>query len=281
MKDFYYILGTDEGSSLIEIKEAYRKLSKKFHPDLNQNDKYFETRFREIQEAYETLSDPAKRARYDAALKRSRPGAPRDTFKNTQYSGAWAGKAYHATTSTKSRPKTRALDIGFTIILFILTLIFGDYVLKSVRKSNDNKVSSSVAATSVAPVSVLKHHKRRHNLKITPIVDQPASKQLGVKVLPAPVVKLTQPVTVESPMQAVAAPVKPARVTANYLYATDIISNASGVTNMRGGDSYSSAIIKVIPNHSQVKVLQKGDAYYKVLFDNATGYVPKWALEAK
>ena len=68
MKDFYYILGTDENSTMLEIKEAYRKLSKKFHPDLNFNDKYFENHFREIKEAYETLVDPVKRTSYNAKL---------------------------------------------------------------------------------------------------------------------------------------------------------------------------------------------------------------------
>ena len=50
MKDFYYILGTEENATSLEIKEAYRKLSKKFHPDVNFNDKYFEKHFREIKE---------------------------------------------------------------------------------------------------------------------------------------------------------------------------------------------------------------------------------------
>ena len=48
MKDFYYILGTDVNATSAEIREAYKKLSKKFHPDLNQNDYYFESRFKEV-----------------------------------------------------------------------------------------------------------------------------------------------------------------------------------------------------------------------------------------
>jgi curved DNA-binding protein CbpA len=65
MKNYYYILGVKESSSLAEIKSAYRKLSIKFHPDKNPGDKFFEERFKDIQEGYETLSDVHKRKIYD------------------------------------------------------------------------------------------------------------------------------------------------------------------------------------------------------------------------
>jgi|GEM_PF-4221555 len=65
MKDYYYILGIKRESNADVIKSAYRKLSKKFHPDLNNGDKFFEDRFKEIQEAYETLINVNKRELYD------------------------------------------------------------------------------------------------------------------------------------------------------------------------------------------------------------------------
>jgi hypothetical protein len=68
MKDYYYILGLNKNATLDEIKKAYRKLSLKFHPDQNNGDKFFEERFRDINEAYETLSDNAKRKTYDEIL---------------------------------------------------------------------------------------------------------------------------------------------------------------------------------------------------------------------
>ncbi|MFK7951093.1 MAG: J domain-containing protein [Saprospiraceae bacterium] len=55
MKDYHYILGVEKGATKKEIKTAFRKLSKKFHPDLNDGDKYFEERFKDIREAYEAL----------------------------------------------------------------------------------------------------------------------------------------------------------------------------------------------------------------------------------
>jgi curved DNA-binding protein len=64
-KDYYKILGVDKNASEKEIKAAYRKLARKYHPDMNQNDPKAEERFKEINEAQEVLSDPQKRTKYD------------------------------------------------------------------------------------------------------------------------------------------------------------------------------------------------------------------------
>ncbi|MGQ9618089.1 MAG: molecular chaperone DnaJ [Candidatus Aminicenantia bacterium] len=67
MKDYYKILGVDRKATLNDIKKAYRKLARKYHPDLNPGDKEAESKFKDIQEAYEVLSDPKKREEYDRA----------------------------------------------------------------------------------------------------------------------------------------------------------------------------------------------------------------------
>lgn len=64
-RDYYEVLGLSKGASEADIKKAYRKLAKENHPDLNPDDKAAETRFKEISEAYEVLSDSDKKARYD------------------------------------------------------------------------------------------------------------------------------------------------------------------------------------------------------------------------
>mgnify|MGYP001244710124 CR=1 FL=1 len=69
MDNYYKILGVKNFASLDEIKTAYRKLSKKFHPDLNDGDKFFEEKFKELQFVYETLSEANRRNIYDANLK--------------------------------------------------------------------------------------------------------------------------------------------------------------------------------------------------------------------
>jgi len=64
-RDYYEVLGLSKGASEEEIKKAYRQLAKKYHPDLNPGDKEAEARFKEINEAYQVLSNPETRAQYD------------------------------------------------------------------------------------------------------------------------------------------------------------------------------------------------------------------------
>lgn len=65
-RDYYEVLGVSKGSSDDEIKKAYRKLAKKYHPDMNPGDKEAEQKFKEVNEAYDVLSDSDKKAKYDA-----------------------------------------------------------------------------------------------------------------------------------------------------------------------------------------------------------------------
>lgn len=65
--DFYVLLGVRHGATEADIKRAYRRLARRFHPDINPGDRAAEARFRQILEAYETLIDPQRRSRYDAS----------------------------------------------------------------------------------------------------------------------------------------------------------------------------------------------------------------------
>ena len=65
--DFYIILGIERGAELGDIKRAYKRLARRYHPDINPGDRMAAAHFRQISEAYETLSDPDRRSRYDSS----------------------------------------------------------------------------------------------------------------------------------------------------------------------------------------------------------------------
>src|ERR1700748_2377549 len=75
LPDYYKILGIKFGDTDEEVKTAYRKLSKKFHPDLNSGDTFFEEKFKELQEAYDVLSDPGTKTEYVRNFNKEKEGA--------------------------------------------------------------------------------------------------------------------------------------------------------------------------------------------------------------
>ncbi|HSB60783.1 MAG TPA: DnaJ domain-containing protein, partial [Vicinamibacteria bacterium] len=84
-KDYYKVLGVAKDASDKDIKAAYRRLARKHHPDMNQGNPKAEARFKEINEAYEVLSDPDKRKRYQQL------GANWSAYRGVPGAGAWPG----------------------------------------------------------------------------------------------------------------------------------------------------------------------------------------------
>ena len=305
MKDFYYILGTDVNCTSLEIKEAYRKLSKKFHPDLNFNDKYFEGRFREIKEAYDTLSNPAKRAEYDKKLSRFKLDPSYQHYaeelkrkeeelrrREEKIRFRQAFPHYYNSRKFKGddpKNRTRKVDIGFTLVLIIITFIFGNYVMNVVTDAKAKKPKKTTVYVATNPFITTLHHKKKHKVKAQSDSDLPKTEAVANNT-PAvePQVNTENPPS-EQPQTASSenTEVKPVAVSyknqepGNFLYTTNVISNVTGVTNMRKDDRYSSPVIKEIHTNSKVFVIKKGDIFYKVLCDNETGYIPKWSLEDK
>lgn len=95
-RDYYEVLGVGRGASQEEIKKAYKKLAKKYHPDLNPDSKTAEEKFKEINEAFEVLSDEQSRARYDQF---GHDGPSMDPFGGGGYGGSSFGGGFSSTMS--------------------------------------------------------------------------------------------------------------------------------------------------------------------------------------
>ena len=110
-KDYYKTLGVSKSASEKEIKSAYRKLARKHHPDVNQDDKNAEARFKEINEAYEVLSDSSKRAKYDQLGSNWNQWQQRGSPGNFNW-GDWMGGAGGARTQQQNARYATAEDLG-------------------------------------------------------------------------------------------------------------------------------------------------------------------------
>lgn len=102
-KDYYNTLGVTKNADASEIKKSYRKLARKFHPDMNPGDKAAEDKFKEVNEAYEVLSDPDKRQKYDQFgaqwQQYSRSGGRPEDFDWSQWNAGQPGGSYSRTIS--------------------------------------------------------------------------------------------------------------------------------------------------------------------------------------
>lgn len=317
MKDFYHILGTSTTSTPVEIGEAYRKLSAKFHPEQNPDDSYFATRFHEVREAYEVLSDPEKRSHYDKALRKTRPLSSYEKRRIKRYYS-----------------RARGLNIALTLILIALAGVFGRYVLQSINNKKAAQAAAPVAATdsvASAPLPKTKHHRHKHWMsfvKTNPTAHHPKASPVAVAPSPvAPPVKAVAAISKTSftpvkiaPQTAKArpdtvrshpAPIRLASVhhvytdaatsapgrtdnsgyrsyadnskskSADYLYSTYIKANETGAVNVRQSNYFNSEIIGQIPGDAKITVLERGGMYYKVQYNELTGYVPKWTIGEK
>ncbi len=260
MKDFYNILGVSRTCSSADIKDAYRKLSKKFHPDLNPGDAYFEDRFVEVKDAYEILIDPATRRLYDRQMRTS------------QADTSTAGQGYP---STDRHYRRRRAGIGLTTVLILVVLVLGVYIFRPFIYSKADKVDKKVSITNNSPTTH-KKHKKKHNLK-TKIAADSAKRIFEIDSTHIASSPPPKPITVRPKADSS----KVNKPPIDFLYATYTHPNITGIIEMRSGDAYSSPIIESISGRTKILVLERGDTYYRIRYDHKTGYVPKWALEEK
>lgn len=158
MRDYYYILGVDENASPDQIKSAFRKLSMKFHPDKNNGEKFYEDQFKAILEAWNILSDPAKRAGYDQQLKRYRSAAANIAYKDAlirKYEEELRSRG-----SASQQPGQQQQDFSMshrTIIITasVLVLFFVSLYLFAPRETRPKVVSSEVTLPDTVAKALL------------------------------------------------------------------------------------------------------------------------------
>src|SRR5215510_13955003 len=109
-KDYYSTLGVSKSATEKEIKQTYRKLARKHHPDVNPGDKAAEAKFKEINEAYEVLGDPEKRKKYDELganwrmYEKAGPGAgPQASAWNADFGGGAPGGGFRTMNEEEMR----------------------------------------------------------------------------------------------------------------------------------------------------------------------------------
>jgi DnaJ-class molecular chaperone len=146
LKNYYEILEIPESSKIEDIKKAYRNLSKKYHPDLNDGSKQFEDKFKEIAEAYSILGNQQKKMEYDSKLSRNK-GKTRTTFEEwvNDFGGSGFTRDSGFNRSNRRRrprqdhytkPDTAYLDISDTITIDLVEAIEGKKVTLSYHKNS-------------------------------------------------------------------------------------------------------------------------------------------------
>lgn len=140
MKDYYEILGVPRNATLADIKKAYRKLARKYHPDLNPGDKTAEQKFKEMTMAYEVLKDPEKRKQYDTFgstgpnFGNHRAGSPFEGFDfnssgnssfNDIFQTIFGGMGGHEATVRRPRSPERGEDLNYSMNLSFLDAAHG------------------------------------------------------------------------------------------------------------------------------------------------------------
>ena len=142
--EYYQVLGIEKSASQNDIKKAYYKLSKKYHPDKNPGNKEAEEKFKEISEAYSVLSDPEKRKKYDKYGKKGESVDPTDIF-NTFFGGGFGGSFtsenpfeafFNANPRTKKESKpTKVADFVATIKVSLKDIYCGNTIKRKITRT--------------------------------------------------------------------------------------------------------------------------------------------------
>lgn len=169
-RDYYEVLGLNKGADDASIKKAYRSLAKKYHPDMNPGDAEAEAKFKEVNEAYEVLSDPTKKSQYDqfghAAFDPSMGGGGSygggfggfsDFGDLGDLFGSFFGGGFGGSSSARRNAPTRGEDVAARVVVDFDEAVFGvkkDISYNRIQKCSDCNGSGAEKGTSAETCSV-------------------------------------------------------------------------------------------------------------------------------
>ena len=159
--DLYVVLGLAHGASEAEIKRAYRRLARRFHPDINPGDHTAEVRFRQILGAYETLIDPTRRSRYDSGQAADDSGSAKSSgfegfdfsSRGVDHSATFGDLFAEVLTSRGGRPapQERGADLHLDLQLAFEDALAGGLRSVSVTRRESCRVCAGTGLTRTSP----------------------------------------------------------------------------------------------------------------------------------
>lgn len=158
-RDYYEVLGVDRNATEDELKRAYRKLARQYHPDVNKDDPQAEEKFKEINEAYGVLSDPKTRAQYDQFGHEGPTGQGFDGFDFGGFGGGFGdifdmffGGSGFGGSSSRRRGPTRGSDMRYDLTITFEEAAFGTTkAIEITRNESCDECGGSGAAKGTQP----------------------------------------------------------------------------------------------------------------------------------
>jgi len=154
MKDYYKILQVDSSAEQEEIKVAYRKLAQKYHPDHNRGEQWATKKFKEIEDAYETLSNPEKKKHYDEEWK-SRNKSEDNNYETgmKSYAPEQSKTEYKQKSNGPARNKFRIILLS-SACLIVALLITWRFAFASTNKTPTSTVNNSASTTTTKNATI-------------------------------------------------------------------------------------------------------------------------------